>query len=325
MNYREKEETCVEVNYQSEKEVTSLSPNRKKPFWTEKRKESAAGILFVLPEFLGICLMGVFPLGFTLFLAFTEWNFIGGMDSIKFIGFDNFIRLVNDDNFLLALKNNLLYTVFTVPVGMLLALILAVVIHSKAYGKDFFKVAFFIPYISTQVAVAAIFAALFHPSLGPINQFLMNIGISEPPKWLGSTDSVMAAIIIVGIWHTVGYIVIIYISGLSTISEEVYEAAEIDGANFFQKFTKITVPLLAPTTFFLAITLMISSFKVFDLVAFLTDGGPNHASNVLVYYIYEEGFKNFRMGYASAISWVLFTIVAVLTIIMWKIQNRKAE
>ena len=238
MNYREKEETCVEVNYQSEKEVTSLSPNRKKPFWSEKRKESAAGILFVLPEFLGICLMGVFPLGFTLFLAFTEWNFIGGIDSIKFIGFDNFIRLVNDDNFLLALKNNLLYTVFTVPVGMLLALILAVVIHSKAYGKDFFKVAFFIPYISTQVAVAAIFAALFHPSLGPINQFLMNIGISDPPKWLGSTDSVMAAIIIVGIWHTVGYIVIIYISGLSTISEEVYEAAEIDGANFFQKFTK---------------------------------------------------------------------------------------
>ena len=132
---------------------------------------------------------------------------------------------------------------------MVLALILAVVIHSKAYAKDFFKVAFFIPYISTQVAVAAIFAALFHPSLGPINQFLMNIGISDASKWLGSTDSVMAAIIIVGIWHTVGYIVIIYISGLSTISEEVYEAAEIDGANFFQKFTQITVPLLSSNNF----------------------------------------------------------------------------
>src|SRR6476620_2453133 len=144
MNYTEKEETYVEVNYQSEKEVTSISPKRKKPFWTEKRKESAAGMLFVLPEFLGICLMGVFPLGFTLFLAFTEWNFIGGMETIKFIVFDNFIRLSNDDNFLLTLKNNLLYTVFTVPVGMVLALILAVVIHSKAYAKDFFKLEFFI-------------------------------------------------------------------------------------------------------------------------------------------------------------------------------------
>jgi multiple sugar transport system permease protein len=315
----------VEANYKDNKEVISAAPNRKKIFWNERRKESAAGIFFVLPEFLGICLMGVFPLGFTLFLAFTEWNFIGGMEAIKFIGLENFKALASDASFLLALKNNLLYTLFTVPIGMILALILAAVIHSSVFFKDFFKVAFFIPYISTQVAVAAIWAALFHPSLGPINQFLLNIGIDNPPKWLGSTDSVMAAIIIIGIWHTVGYIVIIYIAGLSTISEEVYEAAEIDGASFIQKFFKITVPLLSPTTFFLAITLMISSFKVFDLVAFLTDGGPNHASNVLVYYIYEEGFRNFRMGYASAISWVLFIIVAVLTIIMWKIQNRKAD
>lgn len=313
------------MNYKDEKEVTSLTPSRKKVFWNERRKESAAGILFVLPEFVGICLMGVFPLAFTLFLAFTEWNFIGGIDTIKFIGLDNFTRLISDENFHLALKNNLLYTLFTVPVGMVLALILAVVIHSKVYAKDFFKVAFFIPYISTQVAVAAIWAALFHPSLGPINQFLLNIGISDPPKWLGSTDSVMAAIIIIAIWHTVGYILIIYIAGLGTIAEDVYEAAEIDGASFIQKFIKITIPLLSPTTFFLAITLMISSFKVFDLVAFLTDGGPNHSSNVLVYYIYEEGFKNFRMGYASAISWVLFVIVAGLTVIMWKIQNRKLD
>lgn len=297
-------------------------PQRKKIFWNERRRESTAGLLFVLPEFIGICLMGVFPLLFTIVLAFTEWNFIGGLETINFIGFDNFKNLLSDDKFLLALKNNLLYTLFTVPVGMILAIVLAVVIHSRVFGQDFFKVAFFVPYISTQVAVAAIWAALFHPSLGPINQFLMSIGITDPPRWLGSTDSVMAAIIIIGVWHTVGYIVIIYIAGLSNIGEDVYEAAEIDGASFFQKFINITIPLLSPTTFFLAITLMISSFKVFDLVAFLTEGGPNHASNVLVYYIYEEGFRNFRMGYASAISWILFIIVAGLTILMWTIQNK---
>lgn len=305
--------------------ASSIKNTTKPKYWNEKRREAAAGLLFVAPEFIGICLMGVFPLVFTVVLAFTEWNFIGGLSTINFIGFDNFVNLVSDDKFILALKNNLLYTLFTVPVGMVLALILAVVIHSNVFGKDFFKVAFFIPYISTQVAVAAIWAALFHPSLGPINQFLMSIGIEDPPRWLGSTDSVMAAIIIIGIWHTIGYIVIIYIAGLSNISEEMYEAADIDGASWFQKFKNITVPLLSPTTFFLAITLMISSFKVFDLVAFLTEGGPNSASNVLVYYIYEEGFRNFRMGYASAISWVLFLIVAGLTIGMWQFQNKKVN
>jgi multiple sugar transport system permease protein len=295
----------------------------KKVYWNERRREATAGLLFLAPEFLGIVLLGIFPLVFTLYLSFTEWNLVSGIQGIKFVGLENFIRLFQDDKFMLALKNNMLYTFFTVPVSMILALLLSVVIHSKVFGKDYFKVVFFIPYISTQVAVAAIWAALFNPSFGPINQFLISIGIEDPPRWLGSTDTVMAAIIIIAIWHSVGYIVIIYIAGLSNINNDVYEAADIDGASFWQKFYKITVPLLAPTTFFLAITQMMSSFKVFDLVAFLTSGGPNHSSNVIVYYIYEQSFRNFRMGYGSAISWILFLIVAALTLIMWKFQNKK--
>lgn len=296
---------------------------RKPGFWNEKRREAAAGLIFVLPEFIGICLLGVFPLFFTLYLSFTEWNLVSGIEGIKFVGFENYRNLMGDDKFITALKNNLLYTFFTVPVSMILALILAALIHAEAFAKDFFKIVFFIPYISTQVAVAAIWAALFSPTLGPINQFLKSIGISDPPRWLGSTDAVMAAIIIIAIWHSIGYIVIIYIAGLSNINNEIYEAADMDGATFMQKFAKITIPLLSPTTFFLAITLMMSSFKVFDLVAFLTDGGPNHSSNVIVYYIYEQSFRHFRMGYGSAISWILFIIVALLTLLMWNIQKKE--
>jgi multiple sugar transport system permease protein len=306
---------------QAKIEASTPSPTRKK-FWNEYRREAAAGYFFALPEFIGICLMGIFPLFFTLYLSFTEWNLVSGIEGINFIGLDNFKDLFVDDKFMIALKNNLLYTLITVPVGMALALILAAVIQNSVYGKSYFKIAFFIPYISTQVAVAAIWAALFHPSLGPINQMLMSFGISEPPRWLGSTDSVMAAIMIIAVWHALGYKVIIYIAGLSNINNEVYEAADIDGANPMQKFFNITIPLLAPTTFFLAITLMISSFKVFDLVSFLTGGGPNHASNVLVYYIYEESFRNFRMGYGAAISWVLFVIVAGFSLIMSAVQKK---
>lgn len=304
---------------------SSEVPGRSRPFWTNGRREGFFGLIFVIPEVIGILVFGVFPLLFSLYLSFCEWNLVGGLSSIKFIGLDNFARILSDDKFYTALKNNALFTVVTVPVGMFMALVMAVLIHTKLYFKDFFKVAFFIPYISTQVALATIWAALLHPSLGPINNWLKSIGIADPPKWLGGTNSVMWAIIIISIWHAIGYKIIIYMAGLTNISNEVYEAADIDGANFYQKFFRVTLPLLGPTNFFLLITLIIGSFKVFDLIAFLTGGGPNSASTVLVYYIYEEGFQNFRMGYASALSWVLFIIVALLTMITWTSQKKNVH
>lgn len=296
---------------------------RKRSFWTNQRRESAVGLMFVAPEFLGIILLGVFPLLFSLYLSFTEWNLVGGVKAIHFIGLDNFKELLTDKKLLLALKNNALYTLVTVPIGMALGLIFAVIINSAVYLKEYFKVVFFIPYIATGVAVATVFTALFHPSQGPVNHFLMSLGISDPPKWLGSTDFALWAIIIVAIWINIGYNIVIYMAGLTNIPEDLYESASIDGANLFQKFLSITIPLLGPTTFFLSITSIVASFKVFDLIAFLTEGGPNNSTNVLVYYIYEEGFKNFRMGYASALSWVLFLIISVVTAITWRIQKKQ--
>ncbi|NOU85997.1 ABC transporter permease subunit [Paenibacillus sp. LMG 31460] len=296
---------------------------RKKSFWTNQRRESAVGLLFVTPEFLGILLLGVFPLFFSLYLSFTEWNLVGGVKAIHFIGLDNYNALLHDKKLFLSLKNNALFTIVTVPMGMALGFILAVIINSAVYLKEYFKVVFFIPYIATGVAVATVFTALFHPSNGPVNHLLMSLGVSDPPKWLGSTDYALWAIIIVAIWMQLGYNIVIYMAGLTNISEDIYESAQIDGASWIQRLTKITLPLLGPTTFFLSITSIVASFKVFDLIAFLTEGGPNNSTNVLVYYIYEEGFKNFRMGYASALSWVLFLIIAIVTSVTWRIQKKQ--
>lgn len=293
-----------------------------KKFWNNRRKDALIGWLFLTPEFIGILVLSLFPLVFSLYLSFTDWNLVGGLSSINFVGLDNFKTLFTDEKLYMALKNNAIFTIVTVPVGMILALILAVIIYSKVYGKEYFKVAFFIPYISSIVALGAVWSALYHPSQGPINRFLISMGITEPPKWLADTDFSLLSIMIITIWAGIGYQIIIYIAGLSNIPDDMYEAADIDGASRVQQFFKITLPLLGPIISFLFITLLMSSFKVFDLIAFLTNGVPNDSSTVLVYLIYDEGFRSFRMGYASAISWVLFLIVGVITMITWKIQNK---
>lgn len=297
----------------------------KKAYWTRKRREQWAGWFFIAPEVIGMIILAVFPLLFSLFLSFTEWNLVGGLSAIHFIGLDNFVNLFKDNHFLQALKNNVLFTVGTVPLTMLLGIVLSALIHKKLYGKTYFKVAFFIPYICSTVAIAAVWQALYHPSKGPLNQMLMQLGISSPPLWLVDTSYSLIAIMIIYIWQILGYQMIIFLAGMTNIPEELYEAATIDGATGIQQFRRITVPLLGPTTFFLAITSTISSFKVFDMIKFLTNGGPNYSSTVIVYQIYEEGFERFKMGYASAMSWVLFLIIMLVTSITWITQNRKVH
>nr|WP_306812832.1 sugar ABC transporter permease [Paenibacillus soyae] len=280
--------------------------------------------MFLLPEIAGMLLLNVFALLFSLYLSFSEWDLLSGIKGIKFIGLDNYAKMFQDEAIGQALKNNLLYTVFTVPVSIAVALVMAVLIHSKVYGKDYFKVVFFLPYISSIIAIAAVWSALLHPSLGPVNQFLLELGITNPPKWLVDPKTSLLSIALISTWAGIGYTVIIYMAGLTNIPADLYEAADIDGASSLQKFFKITVPLLRPTTFFLFVTMLIASFKVFDIIAFLTEGGPHNSSTVLVFRIYEEGFRNYNMGYASAISWLLFAIIGILTAATWKMRKEDA-
>ncbi|WP_217592923.1 carbohydrate ABC transporter permease [Cohnella sp. GbtcB17] len=303
----------------------SVAAVRPKSYWTRKRREQWAGWIFIAPEVVGLVVLSLFPLIASLVLSFTEWNLVGGLSAIRFIGLDNFVQLFKDDHFILALKNNVWFTVGTVPLTMLIGIVLAGLIHKKLYAKTYFKVAFFIPYICSTVAIAAVWQALYHPSKGPLNQMLMDLGMSNPPRWLVDTSFSLIAIMVIYIWQVLGYQIIIFLAGMSNIPEELYEAARIDGATGIQQFRRITVPLLGPTIFFLAITSTISSFKVFDLIKFLTNGGPNYASTVIVYQIYEEGFERFRMGYASAMSWALFLMILIVTSITWISQNRKVH
>ncbi|WP_127590448.1 carbohydrate ABC transporter permease [Paenibacillus lautus] len=298
-------------------------PKSRRKFWTPKRKEALIGWLFLAPEIVGMLLLNVFALGFSLYLSLSDWDMLSGVKGIEFTGLDNYIKMFHDPTIIQAIKNNLIYMVLTVPIPIAIALVLSVLIHNSVFFKSYFKVAFFIPYISSIIAVAAVWSALFHPSLGPINQFLMELGISSPPKWLVDPKTSLLAISIISSWAGLGYTIIIYMAGLTNISNEIYEAADIDGASAIKKFFAITVPMLRPTTFFLLITMLIGSFKVFDIIAFLTEGGPNNSSTVLVFRIYEEGFQYYNMGYASAISWLLFAIIGLITALTWKMRNEE--
>ncbi|MDD9267119.1 carbohydrate ABC transporter permease [Paenibacillus sp. GCM10023248] len=303
--------------------METVRRKEKRRGWNQQRKEAVIGWIFLAPEAVGIVTLAIFPLLFSLFLSFTNWNLAGGFEEMDWVGFANFEKMVDDTKFWKALEHNLFFTAVTVPMGLLIAMIMAVLIHTKVYAKDLFKILFFIPYICSTVAIAAVWAALYHPSSGPINQFLMAIGMEHPPKWLVDSQYALIAIMVIAIWQALGYQMIIFLAGLTQISEDIYESARIDGASGSQQFWYITVPLLAPTTLFLTITTIIGSFKVFDLIKFLTDGGPNDASTVLVYRIYEEGFINFNMGYASALSWVLFLLVIAVTSVTWVVQARE--
>ena len=259
------------------------------------------------------------PIVFGLYISFTNYD---GFKVMDFIGFNNYLDMFQDSYFTISLKNNLVYTLVTVPATLIIALLLAVAVNKGLKGSAIFKTLFFFPYITSMVAVGIIWTLLYNPTVGPINSILRSIGISNPPGWLLSTTSALLAIMIVYIWKMSGYYMIIFLAGLQSIPHHLYEAAEIDGAGGIKKFFKITLPLLSPTTFMVMILIIINSFQVFDLIQVMTDGGPGRATNVLVYRIYQEGFNYSHFGYASAEAYFLFAIILVVTLIQFWGQKK---
>lgn len=279
-----------------------------------KRKNTLIAWSFIAPNFIGFLIFTLVPVVFSLILAFMKWD---SFSTPEFVGLQNFTRMLSDDTFWISLKNTFLYTIGVVPLTLVCSLGLAILLNQKIKGVKFFRTAFFFPYVTSLVAIAVVWSMLFHPTMGPINQFL-RVVIENPPGWLSSSDWALTAIIIVSVWRGMGYYMILYLAGLQGISKELYEAAAMDGANKWKQFIHITVPALRPTTFFVTIMLVINCFKIFDLVQVMTDGGPGRATNVLVYQVYSEAFVKFNFGYASAIAMVLFVIVLVITVIQFK-------
>ncbi len=289
---------------------------------SSKMNNRYLGYLFIAPNVIGVTIFILIPFLFSLVLVFSDWNHLQGLSKIRFIGLDNLARLAEDDWFKESFINNIVYTFLGVPVSIILALVLAAFLNNNVFGKTVIRAAYFLPYITNGVAVAFVWMLLFQPETGPINMFLRSIGIANPPGWLSSTKWALPALIIINIWATVGYNAVIYLANMQSVSADIYEAAYVDGATGFRKFIHITFPLLTPSTFFLLMTGIINSFKVFDIVASLTQGGPIRSTSVLGYYIYNQAFKYYDMGYASAISWVLFSLIFVVTLIQWKMQKR---
>lgn len=277
------------------------------------------GILFILPNLLGFLVFTAFPLVFSFVLSFSDWDAI---TDIRFIGLDNYFRMFKDEGFRISLFNTLYYMIASVPLMVGSGLVLALMLNSKVKLKKYYNTVFFMPNISSIVAMSIVWQAMYHPTRGPINLALQSIGISDPPLWTSSVNWAMPSVILMSVWLNAGYYMVLYSAALKGIPESLYEAADIDGANMRQKIFKITIPMLSPTTFFAIIMAIINSFKVFDQILLMTDGGPGRATNVLVYYIYRQSFSYYKFGYASAVSYVLFFIVFALTAFQYKGQKK---
>jgi multiple sugar transport system permease protein len=239
-----------------------------------------------------------------------------------FIGIDNYVRMFQNEEFWSVFKNTAIYTFGTIPLNMGFSLLVAYILHKKIIGKKLLRTAFFAPVVISPVAAAVIWRWLYDPNFGLINYSIGIFGI-DPINWLNDPTAAMAALIIMGVWKTFGINMVLFSAGLQAIPDHYYEAAEIDGASAWSKFWNITIPLLAPTTFFIMVMSIISSFQVFDIVYVLTSGGPLGATKVLVFYVYEHAFQFFNMGYASAAAYVLFAILFILTLIQVKYMKNK--
>jgi multiple sugar transport system permease protein len=284
-----------------------------------RRQETVTGYLFLLPNIVGFLVFSSVPVLATLSISLLDWDLIR---TPRFVGIDNYVKLLTDDLvFRKVLFNTAYFVVGTVPAGVALSLLLALAMNANVRGIAVFRAIFFIPVISASVAVAMMWRWLYNTDFGLINSSLLSIGLPAIP-WLSSTAWAMPAVILMAIWKSLGYNMVIFLAGLQSIPAHLHEAAAIDGANGLQRFRHITLPLLAPTTFFVLVISVIGSFQVFDLAFVLTKGGPGDATNTMVMYIYNQAFQFFHMGYAASIAWVLFAIIFVITLIQHQLQKR---
>jgi multiple sugar transport system permease protein len=294
--------------------VGLIGKDRKKPALLE-RNENLAGFAFLSLNLIGYVVFKLFPILMALILSFSKWNFISGVRGIKFIGLENYLKLFSDPIFVTSFINTIIYGIAMVPVSIFLALILGAVLDEYVFGKGFLRLAFYMPYVSSMVAVSMVWMILYLPSYGPINNFLRAVGIENPPRWISASNTSLLSIIIVGVWQSLGYNIIIVLAGLQGIPRSLYESADIDGASVVRKFFSITIPSLSGTLFFLVMISFIRSFQVFTPVQVMTQGGPGSSSSVLVFYIYRTAFFYSDIGYATAMSWVLFLLVFAFTLV----------
>lgn len=282
-------------------------------------RSTLVGWSFILPNFVGFAVLTLVPVFILFYMSMTSWNVFG---AANWVGFDNFERLLQDRSFHKALTNTLYYAVVHIPLTLAASLGLALLLNRKLKGVAFFRTVAFFPYITSVVAIAVVWNMLLSPDTGPVNQILGWFGI-DGPGWTTSSTWAMPAIILVSVWREMGYYMLLFLAGLQTVPTQLYEAARLDGASAWQRFTNVTLPCLRPTTFFVTVMLTIASFKVLDLVLVMTNGGPGQSTLVLSQYIYNKGFVENQFGYASSVAVVLFLICIAVTIFQFLVNKRR--
>lgn len=313
-------------------QVKTIRPvNRKAAKMTRRRTLIAYS--FLAPNFIGFAVFTLLPVVFAVALSFCEWNG-GALSKLKWVGMENYANIFetakvaekgiayffNRVDLGITLKNTIFYTIVTVPLTIVCALALALLLN-KAKGAVAFRTVFFFPYVASMVAICVCWSFMLMKD-GPINQLIMGLGIDFNKSWTADSTMAMWAIILVSVWRNMGYYMVIYLAALQGVPPELLEAATVDGAGKWKQFWHVTLPQLKPTTFFVSIMMIISCFKIYDVVAIMTEGGPGRATKMLVTYIYDEAFVKIRYGKASAISMILLIVVLVITIIQFRSEKQ---
>jgi sn-glycerol 3-phosphate transport system permease protein len=289
---------------------------KKKTFW-----ETCRPYVMIGPAMIGIFLFVIYPMLYLVYLSFFKYNLLNSAMS-RYVGFENYIQIFNRPDFYKSLTNTVIYTGGVVILTMLISLFFAVWLKKQTRLNYIIQAGIFTPHIISIVSVSLVWLWLMEPNLGFLNFALEKLGLPTS-QWLQSSKTALFSIIIVSVWHGIGYYVLILVAALQGISPNIYEAAELDNTSRFRVFRRITLPLISPQMFFILIIMTIGSFKVFDTVRIMTGGGPNNATNTLVYYIY--GFRTTNIGYAAATGVVLMVIIGILTFIYFRLMSKKVH
>jgi multiple sugar transport system permease protein len=280
-----------------------------------RHAESITGYFFLLPDFLGLLIFLIIPIAYAFFISLHDWN---GLSPMRWNGLDNYLKLFSDEQFWDSLKITGMYTLIYVPVLYSVSLGLALLVNQRLPFMRFFRTIFFVPVVLSLVVSSLMWKYIFDERAGLMN-FLIGLFGIQPQPWLGSVELALPSIIIVSVWIQMGYFMVIFIAGLQDIPREYYEAARIDGANRWQMFYRITLPLLKPTSLFVVVISLIASFQVFDQVWVMTKGGPARATQVTAIYIYQQAFQYLNLGYGSAIAFALFIVILAFSLIQFRL------
>lgn len=284
----------------------------------DRKRENMVAIILILPACICLGIFNFFPIIRNFILSFSSWNMVIG--NPKYIGVNNYIEMFTNEDFWSSIIVTIKYTIMYVPMSMMIGFVLAILIKKKNKVNLIYRSIFFLPYVTSMVAISAVFLYIYHPQYGSLNMILQIFGI-EPIRWLNTKSTALISLVIMNCWKSIGMCVVIFLGSLLNISDELREAARIDGAGEYNILKYVEIPLVTPATFMLVIMLTIESFKVFTQISVMTQGGPDGSTTNLLTYMFQQAFEQFRVGYGGAIAIVLLLIVLIINLIQMKFEK----